>query len=112
MQNPHSTPRPSRYQGSCPNCNHGSMMPLDRFLESDVNENPTVDSFVPDRAAARFLPGASLVLMFTTWLGNLFYGKAKVAKGRAKVRKAREEILPRSPNSVICPNCYETLERF
>lgn len=108
MQNP----RPTRYNGSCPNCGHGNMMPLARFMESDVNESPTVDSFVPNKFGARFFPGWSLFFMVTTWFGSLFWGKAKVAKGRAKVRKAREDILPRSPNSAICPNCYETLERM
>lgn len=111
MQNP-QTPRPTRYQGSCPNCQHGNMMPLARFFETDVNESPTVDAIMPNKFGARFFPGLSLFLMISSWLGNLFYGKAKVAKGRAKVRKAREEILPRAPNSAICPNCYEVLERF
>lgn len=109
MQN--STPRPTRYHGSCPNCNHGTMMPLARFLESDVNESPTIDSFVPGRPMARFFPGVSLFIMATSWFGNLFWGQAKVARSRAKVRAARENILPRSPNAAICPNCYEVLER-
>lgn len=87
------------------------MMPLAQFLETDVNETPTIDSFTPNRATARMVPGLSLLLMITTWFGNLFLGKAKVARGRAKVRAARENILPRSPNAAICPNCYEVLER-
>ncbi|MBW3637297.1 MAG: hypothetical protein KY445_12685, partial [Armatimonadetes bacterium] len=108
MQNP----RPSRYLGSCPNCGHGSMMPLSRFMESDVNESATVDSYTPGAIGARIFPGVSLFLMITTWFGNLFFGKAKVAAGKAKVKKAREAILPRSPNSVLCPNCSQTLERM
>ena len=88
------------------------MLPLVRFFESDVNEKPTIDSFVPGRAIARFFPGMSLVLMVTTWVSALLFGKARVAKGRAKVARARAEILPRSPNAVICPNCYEVLERM
>lgn len=88
------------------------MMPLDRFLESDVNSSPTVDSYQNDnRTAGLMFPGTILALMFWSWLGNLLWGEAKAAKGRAKVRKAREVILPRSPNAVICPGCYETLER-
>lgn len=106
-----STPQPTRYRGSCPACGHGTMMPLARFSESDVNEAPTIDSFVPNRGFARFMPGASLFLMLASWFGSLFFGKAKVARGRAKVRHARETILPRSPNAAICPNCYEALER-
>ncbi len=50
--------------------------------------------------------------MISTWLGALIWGRAKVERGRAKVRRAREEILPRSPNAVICPNCFEVLERL
>ena len=88
------------------------MYPLERFYEDDVNESATVDSFTPNRAAASFFPGWSLILMVTTWLGSVAFGKAKVAKGKAKVRQARAEILPRSPTSLICPNCYEVLERL
>ncbi len=110
MQNP----RPSRYLGSCPNCVHGSMMPLARFMESDVNEAPTVEASVANIGIARIFPFWSLVYTAATWLSNLLFdwGKARLANGRAKVKKAREEILPRSPDSVICPNCYETLERM
>ncbi len=88
------------------------MYPLIRFHEDDVNESPTVDSFVPNRAAAQFFPGWSLILMLTTWMGSLLFGKAKLANARAKIKKAREEVLPRSPDSVICPNCYEVVERM
>jgi hypothetical protein len=88
------------------------MMPLARFYETDVNESPTADAIMPNRVGARLFPGLSLILMLTSWLGNIFYGKAKVAQGKAKVKKAREEILPRAPNSAICANCYEVLERF
>ncbi len=109
MQN--STPRPTRYHGSCPACQHGTMMPLARFFETDVNESPTIDTVLPNKFFARFFPGWSLIVMITSFFGHLFYGKARVAKGRAKVKRARENILPRSPNAAICPNCYEVLER-
>jgi len=109
---PMQNPRPTRYLGSCPNCGHGSMMPLSRFLESDVNVSPSIDASVAPIGIARLIPFWSLIYTLGTWAGNLFFGQAKVAAGRAKVRKAREEILPRSLNSVICPNCYETLERM
>lgn len=88
------------------------MFPLVRFFESDVHEKPTIDSFTPTRPFARLFPGMSFVLMVTTWVGSLLYGKARVAKGRAKVAAARKDILPRSPNAVICPNCFEVLERL
>ena len=88
------------------------MMPLANFHETDVNESATVDAIAPSRYGAFFFPGLSLIVMMTSWFTNLFYGKAKVAQGKAKVKKAREEILPRSPNSAICANCYEVLERF
>ena len=100
------------YTGSCPHCQHGSMFALARFYETDVNENPTVDAIVPSRAGALLFPGVSVIIMMISWLGNLTWDKSKVAAGRAKVRKARAEILPRCPQAVICPNCYEVLERM
>ena len=88
------------------------MMPLARFLESDVNTSPTVDSYQnTNRTAGLMFPGTIIFLTLSTWLGNLGWGGAKLAQGRAKVRQARENILPRSPNAAICPNCYEVLER-
>jgi hypothetical protein len=113
MQNP-PRPRPPRYHGSCPACNHGNMMPLDRFLESDVNEYPIVEASVAPGGLARMFPFWSIMYTLVTWLGNLLFGlgRARLKRGRAKVRYARAEILPRSPNSVICPNCYEVLERM
>ncbi len=110
--NPNSSPQVPPFHGSCPQCDYGRMFPLARFFESDVNDTPTVDSFMPSRGIARFFPGLSLFLMISTWLGALIWGRAKVERGRAKVRRAREEILPRSPNAVICPNCFEVLERL
>ena len=88
------------------------MFPLVRFFEDDVNESPYVETVVPHGCFLRLFPGTSIVFMLFIWLGGLLFGKAKVAKGRAKVRKARAEILPRSPNSLICPNCHEVLERM
>ncbi len=100
------------YNGSCPHCEHGSMFPLVRFYESDVNENPTADAIMPNKMGARLFPGLSFVIMMVSWIGNLTWDKGRVARGRAKVRKARAEVLPRSPQAVICPNCYEVLERL
>lgn len=89
------------------------MMPLARFYESDVNESPTVDAFqAPNRGFGMVFPGTTVFLMVITWLGNLLWGKARVAQGRAKVKKAREEVLPLFPNSAICPQCYEVLQRL
>ena len=102
----------SSVKRSCPNCDHFPMYPLVRFYEDDVNETPYIDSFVPNRGCATIFPGTSLFFAFASWFGKLMFGKAKVAQGKAKVRKAREEILPRSPSSLICPNCYEVLERM
>ena len=88
------------------------MYPLERFLESDVNESPTIDTVVPNKFFARFFPGWSFIVMVTSFFGHLFYGKARVAQGRAKIRRARAEILPRNPEAVVCPQCYEVLERL
>ena len=106
------TPKVKPYHGSCPACGHGSMFPLVRFHETDVNENPTADAVMPNKLGAQMFPGISFVIMMITWLGGMSWDKGRVARGRAKVRKAREEILPRCPQAVICPRCQEVLERF
>ena len=100
------------YHGSCPKCGHGSMFPLVRFYETDVNDNPTAGAVMPTRAGAMFFPGLSFAIMMISWIGGLTWDKGRVTRGRAKVKKAREEILPRSPQSVICPKCWEVLERM
>ena len=87
------------------------MYPLARFFEDDVNESATVDHYETSRYS--WVPARlQFMLMIASWFWNLFFGKAKVAKGKTKVRAARETVLPRSPNSLICPNCYEVLERI
>lgn len=106
------TPKVKPYNGSCPACGHGSMFPLVRYYETDVNENPTADAIMPNRVGAMMFPGISLVLLLTSWMGSMAWDKNKVAKGRAKVKKARAEVLPRCPQAVICPRCQEVLERF
>jgi hypothetical protein len=88
------------------------MYPLKRFYEDDVHDNPMSTGNSVHKVIARFFPLWSLVYMVGTTLGSVIYGKARQAKGRAKVRAARETILPRSPESLICPNCYEVLERI
>ena len=100
------------YNGSCPACEHGTMFPLVRFFESDVNENPTADAIMPNKMGARLFPGLSFVVMMVSWIGNLTWDKNRVMRGRLKVRKARTEVLPHNPQAVICPNCYEVLERL
>ena len=100
------------YNGSCPACDHGSMFPLVRYFETDVNENPTADAIMPNKMGARLFPGISFAIMMISWIGGLTWDKNRVARGRLKVRKARAEVLPRCPQAVICPHCYEVLERF
>lgn len=100
------------YNGSCPHCEHGSMFPLVRFYESDVNENPTADAIMHSKMGARLFPGLSFAIMMVSWIGNLTWDRGRVARGCAKVRRARAEVLPHNPQAVICPNCYEVLERM
>ena len=100
------------YNGSCPNCEHGSMFPLVRFYETDVHDNPTADAIMPNKMGARLFPGISFAIMMISWIGGLTWDKNRVARGRIKVRKARAEVLPHNPQAVICPNCYEVLERI
>ena len=80
------------YHGSCPKCEHGTMFPLARFYETDVNENPTADAVMPTRTGAMFFPGLSLVIMMVSWIANLTWDKGRVERGRARVRKARAEV--------------------
>ncbi len=77
------------------------MFPLVRFHESDVHDNPTADAIMPTRLGAMMFPGASFILMMVSWIGNLTWDKGRVTRGRAKVRKARAEILPRCPQAVV-----------
>ena len=100
------------YNGSCPACEHGSMFPLVRFFETDVHDNPTADAIMPNKMGARLFPGISFAIMMISWIGGMTWDKGRVTRGRLKVRKARAEILPRSPQAVICPECYEVLERL
>ncbi len=88
------------------------MFPLVRFYETDVNESPTADAIMPNKMGARLFPGLSFAIMMISWIGGMTWDKGRVARGRLKVRRARAEILPRCPQAVICPNCYEVLERL
>jgi hypothetical protein len=97
---------------SCPNCGYYTMLPLKRFFEDDVHDNPSASGQGVNRGFAAAAPGCSFFFMAGTTLWAIFFGKARQARGRAKVREARELILPRSPESLICPNCFEVLERM
>ena len=88
------------------------MFSLAQFHEADVRGNPTAEATVPSREDAWFAPGWSALVITVSWLANLTWDKGRVERGRAKVRKARAETLPRCPQAVICPNCYEVLERM
>lgn len=96
----------------CPVCNAPTMYPLARFYEDDVNEKAYTDTYVPHRAFGCFFPGTSLVIMFVSWLISLVGGKSGIKANRAKVRAAREQILPRAPRSFICPSCFHVEERI
>jgi hypothetical protein len=96
----------------CPVCDYHPLFALANYLETDVNDKPTTDYYVPDSHWSHTFPLGVLIIQMSTAIGNLLWGKAKVAKGRAKVRRARAEVLPRSPKSLICPHCYEVLEKF
>lgn len=83
---------------------------LASFQVDDVVESPTVDAAVMGSGWMRLMPRMGLLVILVSWFYNLFHGKAVVAKAKAKVKLAREQILPRSPKSQICPECYEVLE--
>lgn len=100
------------FHGSCPNCEHGSMFPLVRFFETDVNENPTADAIMPNKMGAQLFPGLSFAIMMISWIGGMTWDKNRVVRGRIMVRKARAEVLPHNPQAVICPKCFEVLERM
>ena len=95
------SPPPSKiepYRGSCPNCQHGTMFPLERFHESDVRDNATVDAAVLSRRDAWFAPGFAVTVMMVSWLANLTWDRGRVERGRIKVRKgARRSFAALSP---------------
>ena len=89
------------------------MYPLERFTEDDVNESATVAGSGTEgysNPLNRFF-FSLWVLNLLRWLFSLLGDKAKVSRKRQRVRELRAEVLPRAPNSLICPNCLEFLER-
>ena len=86
----------------CAKCGHWRMYLLKNFVESDINASPTSEGF-----------GARINLLhIITALINAGRGAASVDAKRAKLRKLRAETLPRAPNTLVCPNCMEAVERF
>jgi hypothetical protein len=76
-----STKAPRR---KCTECGHFPLVRLDTFGADDVHGAPTVDAVAPGRPWGLIAPEASLLVIVTSWLGNLFFGAAKTARLRAK----------------------------
>ncbi len=94
----------------CTECGYFPVEPLAKFRVEDINSSATVDSYTPSAGAALLLPFLSLFAMMLSWFGKVAIDEAKTKNARSKVMRAQQEMLPRSPNSLICPRCYDILE--
>jgi hypothetical protein len=83
------------------------MYQLSNFQEDDINDSPTHEDW-GSPAWGRSINW----LYFLGWLFNMGRGAATVDSKRTKLRNLREGVLPRAPNTLICPQCFTTIERF
>lgn len=92
---------------SCPKCGHWRMYALKNYHEDDINDAPQHEGWGSPTW------GLSINwLYFLGWLNNIGRGAASVESKRAKLRKLRAEVLPRAPETIVCPQCFTTIERF
>lgn len=92
---------------ACPGCRHWRMYELSNFHEDDINDAPSHDGW----GEPTWFHSINWLYYFG-WLVNMFGGAASVQKKRAKLRKLRAEVLPRAPKTLVCPKCFEVIERF
>ncbi len=93
---------------SCPKCRHWRMYDLANYHEDDINDSPSHDGWGSPSWGYHFASPVYLI----GWLVNVFRGTASVEVKRAKLRKLREEVLPRAPKTIVCPKCFDVIERF
>lgn len=91
----------------CPACGHWRMYDLSNYYEEDINGSPVQEGW---GSPSWFFEVNWFY--YLGWLVNTLRGSAGVASRRAKLRRIRKEVLPRAPKSIICPNCFEVIERF
>jgi hypothetical protein len=94
----------------CSECGYFPLGPLSKFSPEDINSSATVDSYVPSSGVSLLFPLFSLFAIVVSWFGKVALDETKTRNARAKVIRAHQEVLPRSPNSLICPRCYDVLE--
>jgi hypothetical protein len=92
---------------ACPKCRHWRMYALANFHEDDINDSPAHDGW----GEPSWFHSINWLYYFG-WLVNIFRGAAGVQNKRAKLRKLRAEVLPRAPKTLVCPQCFEVIERF
>lgn len=83
------------------------MYDLANFHEDDVNESPVQEGW----GSPSWFYSINW-FYYLGWLINIFRSSGSVAAKRAKLRKIRKDVLPRAPKSIICPKCFEVIERF
>lgn len=82
------------------------MYQLSNFQEDDINDTPSHDGW----GSPTWFHSINW-LYFIGWLVNIGRGAATVEVKRAKLRKLRAEVLPRAKNTLVCPKCFEYIER-
>jgi hypothetical protein len=83
------------------------MYALKNYTEDDINDQPSHDGWGSPSW------GFSINWLYLVgWLFNMGRGAASVESKRAKLRKLRTEVLPRAPETLVCPQCFEIIERF
>ena len=80
---------------NCPNCNT-FMVPLANH-ELSAGEHPTLEA----EGLEYFVFG------LWAYLYNLLFGAAALATRKRKLAKLKNEVLPQSPNALICPACLQ-----
>ena len=84
------------------------MYDLANFHEDDVNDSPSQEGW----GSPSWYGGGINWFYFIGWLVNISRSAHSVESRRAKLRKLREEVLPRAPKTIVCPQCFEVIERF
>jgi hypothetical protein len=77
------------------------MLPLNTYEIQSSSENPGVGA-EPDEV---FLYG------WWAYVYNYLYDLFTLKERQRKLAQLKAEILPRSPNSLVCPKCLDIRER-
>lgn len=104
MYGPNSNPDLRKYDGdewvTCRNCGY-PMLPLKSYEIQSSSETPGVGA------------DDSEVMLFGWWayVYNYLYDLFTLKEREQKLARRKAEVLPRSPNALVCPACLEVRER-